>query len=185
MNQVMGAKMWWRWLQHPNELWAQLWKQNYAPNVQHDQLIRLNEQKQGSNIWITAWNNRSLIQQHAFWEIKNGESARFWKDSWQQLPPLDEVENLQLLKPHLLQRGFDRVMDFWIPNQARTDWRQWKLNKTELQLSEDFDLIPWQECLSNRKIPFKDGADLIRWGHSTSGTFTVKEAYHLLLNLPI
>lgn len=76
-------------------------------------------------------------------------------------------------------------MDFWIPLQGRPDWRQWKLSKTELQLTEDFDLTPWQECLSHRKIPFKEGADLIRWGHSTTGTFTVNEAYQLLLNLPI
>jgi hypothetical protein len=83
MNQVMGAKMWWRWLQHPQELWAKMWKQKYAPNVHSNQLIRFNEQMQGSNIWNTAWRNRPLIQQHAFWEIRNVESALFWQDSWQ------------------------------------------------------------------------------------------------------
>jgi hypothetical protein len=78
MNQVMGAKMWWRWLQHPQELWAKMWKKKYAPNAQSNQLIRFNEQLHGSNIWNTAWRNRPLIQQHAFWEVRNGESALFW-----------------------------------------------------------------------------------------------------------
>ena len=119
MNQVMGAKMWWRWLQHPHGIWAQLWKQKYAPVVQHDQLIRFNEQRQGSNIWNTAWRNRSLIQQHAFWEIRNGESALFWQDSWQQLPPLAETESLHPLKRKLQQYDLQKVKDLWLPMQGR------------------------------------------------------------------
>jgi hypothetical protein len=84
LNQVMGAKMWWRWLKTPTALWVQIWKQKYAPNTQADQLIRHNDQIQGSNIWNTAWKNRELVQKYAFWEIRNGESALFWQDSWQQ-----------------------------------------------------------------------------------------------------
>jgi hypothetical protein len=184
MNQVMGAKMWWRWLQHPHDLWAQLWKQKYAPTVQNDQLIRFNEQRQGSNIWNTAWRNRSLIQQHAFWEVRNGESALFWQDSWQQLPPLDELESLHPLKIKLQQYGLKKVKDFWLPNHGRQQWRPWKTSKTDLQIGEDLDLLPWQECMQLRKIPFKDGRDILRWGHSTSGIFSVKEAYHLQTNPP-
>jgi hypothetical protein len=81
----------------------------YAPTTQPDQLIRFNEQRQGSNIWNTAWRNRPLIQQHAFWEIRNGESAIFWQDSWQQLPPLDEMESLHPLKLKLQQYGLKRL----------------------------------------------------------------------------
>jgi hypothetical protein len=66
LNQVMGAKMWWRWLKHPTELWAQIWKQKYAPTTQADQLIRFNDQIQGSNIWNTAWHNRPLGSEACF-----------------------------------------------------------------------------------------------------------------------
>jgi exonuclease III len=134
MNQVMGAKMWWRWLQHPQELWAQMWKQKYAPNAQSNQLIRFNEQTQGSNIWNTAWRNRPLIQQHAFWEVRNGESALFWQDSWQQLPPLDDMESLHTIKLKLQQNNFKNVKDFWIPTQERQPWRKWKTSRTDLQI---------------------------------------------------
>jgi hypothetical protein len=31
LNQVMGAKIWWRWLKTPTMSWAQIWTQKYAP----------------------------------------------------------------------------------------------------------------------------------------------------------
>jgi hypothetical protein len=90
-----------------------------CPNTQPDQLIRFNEQMQGSNIWNTAWRNRPLIQQHAFWEVRNGESALFWQDSWQQLPPLDDLESLNLSSLKLTAKYLQKVKDFWIPTQER------------------------------------------------------------------
>lgn len=69
LNQVMGAKMWWRWLKTPTTLWVQIWKQKYAPLTQEKQLIRHNVRIHGSNIWNTAWQNRDLVQNHAFWEV--------------------------------------------------------------------------------------------------------------------
>jgi hypothetical protein len=69
LNQVMGAKMWWRCLNTPTTLWAKIWKQKYTPLTQADQLIRHNDQIQGSNIWNTPWKNINLVQKHAFWEI--------------------------------------------------------------------------------------------------------------------
>ena len=94
----MGAKMWWRWLKIPTTLWAQIWKQKYAPLTQENQLIRHNVQIKGSNIWNMAWKNKDLVQNHAFWEVRNGESAMFWQESWQQLKPLSELEEIHPLK---------------------------------------------------------------------------------------
>jgi hypothetical protein len=94
LNQVMGEKLWWRWLKHPTELWEKIWKRKYAPTTREEKLIRFNDQVQGSNIWNMTWNNRMLIQKHAFWEICNGEHSLFWKDSWQQQPPLTTLEDL-------------------------------------------------------------------------------------------
>jgi len=34
LNQVMGSKMWWRWLKMPTTLWAQIWKKKYTPLTQ-------------------------------------------------------------------------------------------------------------------------------------------------------
>jgi hypothetical protein len=175
----MGAKMWWRWLQHPTELWAQIWKQKYAPNTHADQLIRFNDHIQGSNIWNTTWQNRPLIQRHAFWEVRNGESALFWQDSWQQLSPLCDLEDLNPLKQNLHPNIFQRVRDLWNLTHRNQPWRQWKIERTELQLTEDTDLQAWQDCVAHRKIPIKNGPNILRWRHSTTSIFSVNEAYYL------
>jgi hypothetical protein len=94
LNQAMGAKIWWRWLKNPAAAWAQMWKRKYAPHTPADNLIRLNNHLHGSNIWNTAWQNRTLVQHHAFWELRDGGSALFWEDSWQQLKPLGTIEEL-------------------------------------------------------------------------------------------
>jgi hypothetical protein len=47
LNNTMGAKIWWRWLKTPPEIWEKLWKHKYAPNIHQDHLIRMQEKIQG------------------------------------------------------------------------------------------------------------------------------------------
>ena len=44
----------------------------------------------------------------------------------------------------------------------------------ELEGGEEYD-----KEMRTRKITIKTGPDILRWGHSTKGTFTIKEAYEL------
>jgi hypothetical protein len=44
------------------------------------------------------------------------------------------------------------------------------------------DISAWQKEATRRKIPIKDSPDILRWGHSASGNFSVKEVYHLQAN---
>jgi ribonuclease HI len=179
LNQIMGAKIWWRWMKTPDALWAQIWKNKYAPSMQTDQLIRHNVRIQGSNIWNTAWQNKDIIQKHAFWEIRNGDSARFWQDSWQQLKPLNELAELTPLQQALNQAPSLKVKDLWKPLEARQTWRQWKTSSQDLGIPPDLNLSAWHYEAGRRKIPIKEGPDILRWGHSASGNFSVKEAYYL------
>jgi ribonuclease HI len=41
------------------------------------------------------------------------------------------------------------------------------------------DLQPWHELTSSRKIQIFQGDNILRWGHSSRGTFTIKEAYNI------
>jgi hypothetical protein len=182
LNQVMGAKIWWRWKKNPTAAWAQLWKQKYAPHIPEDQAIRLNNHIQGSNIWNTAWQNRTLVQHHAFWEVRDGGSALFWTDSWQQLKPLETMEELMALQRALPQNALLRVKDIWTMQTPPQRWRQWKTSHQELGVPETIDLQSWQAQANSRKILFREGPDILRWGHSTAGTFPVKEAYFLHAN---
>jgi hypothetical protein len=72
LNNTMGAKIWWCWIKNPTELWEKIWIHKYTPHTPQDQLIRLWDKNQGSNIWNAAWKNHLLIHEHVFWEIRNG-----------------------------------------------------------------------------------------------------------------
>jgi hypothetical protein len=152
LNNVMGEKIWWHWLKYPNELWARLWKQKYTPHLQQEQLIRLDDQIQGSNIWNVAWRNRPLIQKHAFWEVRNGQCAQFWTDAWQQHPPLQTLEILLPYQNYLPELRHLKVAYLWLNTQHQPPWRSWKLLPQDLHLPENFEMQPWQETVGNKKI---------------------------------
>lgn len=103
----------------------------------------------------------------------------FWQDSWQQLKPLSDLEELHPLKQALNQNTLLRVKDLWKPVDQRLQWCHWKTSNQELGVSEDLNLQAWQHYASHRKIPNREGPDILRWGHSTTGNFSVKEAYYL------
>jgi hypothetical protein len=88
---------------------------------------------------------KPLIQEHAFWEIRNGQNALFWTDSWQQLPPLQLEENLQSYENHIQDLATLKVADMWtnIPNNS--PWRSWKSTHQELQVAMDCDLQHWKQ----------------------------------------
>eukprot|EP00253_Pinus_taeda_P004434 PITA_04434 len=80
---VLGAKFWWRWLKEMRNPWAKIWKQKYAMDWQERDHILMTEHIRGSHIWNNAWKNRTLVQKHSFWEIRNGNLAQFWEENWQ------------------------------------------------------------------------------------------------------
>eukprot|EP00253_Pinus_taeda_P018267 PITA_18267 len=82
-NEIMGARIWWKWLMEPLTPWASLWMAKYARNYPAEELIRISKVSIGSLIWNSAKQHRNLIQQHNFWEVKNGNTERFWEDPWQ------------------------------------------------------------------------------------------------------
>jgi hypothetical protein len=179
LNKVLSAKIWWRWLKRPQDLWACLWRKKYTPTIPERELIRWNGQSPGSLIWNVARNNRGLITDHSFWELQSGSSTLFWSDSWQQLPALNTDPNLSAFIPFTTEAGLLKVLDFWNPNVPREIWRTWKNSHEALNIPMDLNLQPLQEHLDSRKILSQQGDDILRWGHSTTGTFNIQEAYHL------
>ena len=111
-NRAMGANIWWRWLAYPNTPWASLWMAKYTRNCPIEERIRLTELSTGLVLWNSALQQRSLIQEHSFWEIRNGHSALFWEDAWQQLPKLEKPK-LARLKQKCQNEGRHRVQHYW------------------------------------------------------------------------
>jgi exonuclease III len=179
MNKVLSAKIWWRWLKNPTDLWAKLWRKKYASNTAEHNLIRWNGDNLGSLIWTAAKQNRQLVTQHAFWEIGNGETALFWQDSWQQWPALNAEEWSNDICAQAIGVGLTKVADYWQNNHAEDTWRCWHLDRERINLAQQIDLAPLQEELAKRKIPIRDGADILRWGYKPQGSYTTQEAYQL------
>lgn len=187
MNKVLSAKIWWRWLKRPQDLWAKLWRRKYTPNTTEGSLIRWNEDTPGSLIWTTAKQNRHLVVNHAFWEIRNGQIAFFWNDSWQQLPILVQEAWADTFCTPATQAGLTKVADYWRDNPMDATWRCWKSNGEDLHIEAQVDLQPWYNMTNARKIPTLLGEDILHWGHSPRGTFNIQEAYAVKanLNLPL
>eukprot|EP00253_Pinus_taeda_P004755 PITA_04755 len=74
---VLEAKLWWRWIKEPKAQWAITWKEKYASYWLDNERIRMDGNIRGSHIWNKAWDNRSLIQDHSFREIREGDLALF------------------------------------------------------------------------------------------------------------
>jgi len=90
----MGAKIWWQWLTSPGKPWVTLWTAKYANHRPQEELIRLTPNDKGSLIWNAAREHYQMIQKHSFWEVRNGNTTRFWTDAWNQMPFLSHVLNL-------------------------------------------------------------------------------------------
>jgi hypothetical protein len=177
MNKILSAKIWWRWLKKPQDLWAKLWRRKYAPNMVERNLIRWNGDNPGSLIWMAARQNRHLVTSHAFWEIRNGKTTLFWKDSWQQWPILEYEDWADTFSIPATQAGLKKVADYWQDNPTEPTWRGWISNKEHLNLEAHVDLRPWHSEINKRKIPILTGEDILRWGYLPRGTFSIKEAY--------
>eukprot|EP00253_Pinus_taeda_P025653 PITA_25653 len=179
-NTVMGAKLWWRWLAYPNTPWASLWTAKYASNKPIEDRICMTEQSEGSIIWNAAIQHRHLIQQHCFWEIKNGNTARFWDDSWQQFPKLRNI--IEGLPPtHQRPQQPETVNRYWNPSNNQKG-RQWQ--KEEQILGDSGNVACIQALdreLQKRQININEGQDQLRWGYEEKGNYSTKEAYNIII----
>eukprot|EP00253_Pinus_taeda_P031749 PITA_31749 len=177
-NAIMGAKIWWKWLTYPDTPWARLWHAKYASNLPRDEIIRMTETSKGSAMWNSAIKHRELLQNHSFWEVKEGRSARIWTDSWQQMPALSTLtQNIQAQEMNHMAT----INNFWNV-QSNADHREWKHINQIIPNSTEATQSLLSAELKNRKILKEAGKDKLRWGYEEKGIFTAKEAYRLLLN---
>eukprot|EP00253_Pinus_taeda_P035878 PITA_35878 len=145
----------------------------------------INKLQDKTRKWTTRYLNlagRSIIQDHNFWEIREGDLALFWEDRWQQEPILLK-EDLEDLKAEIDTQKLTKVKDFWDQNNSSGKWRNWR----KLDLRNDSPLKAkaerLMEMLDHRKILFSRGHDQLRWGNNNEGTYNLKEAKLLLLEL--
>jgi hypothetical protein len=106
-------------------------------------------------------------------------------DSWKQLPPLHSLDSMHPIQNHMQQLEPLKVADLWLNVSHHPPWRSWKTLPHDLNTPTECDLQPWHTIFSQRKICIRDGPNILRWGNSPLGTFTIKEAYILQENFHV
>jgi hypothetical protein len=180
----MGAKIWWCWLKYPTELWAKLWKKKYAPNINEAQLIRFNDQIQGSNIWNAAWRNHPLI--------RNMHSGKSGMDKNSILDGLmATVTSFAILGQHAphpephATTGAPQGKGPLVKCFTSSPLVDLENSSHDLNIPVDCDLQPWHTITIPEKDSHQGRTNILHWGHSPLGTFTIKEAYILQENFHV
>lgn len=112
LNQVMGVKKWWRWIGGGRDLWKKLWTRKYNVPKRTEDILGYRDPPKGLAVWNLAAQNENLINQHAFWEICNGKTIRFWQDSWQQREQMIEKKYLRDIYQYTIDRNIHQVEQF-------------------------------------------------------------------------
>ena len=76
------------------------------------------------------------------------------------------------------------MAQMWNEQTNTNQWRQWKTTAQELNIPTKVDLSLWKQETTNHLIIIKQGPDILQWGHSSSDTFMIKEAYCLKVGFP-
>lgn len=88
--------------------------------------IRIDEVLRGSQMWELASSNREIVRNLAFWEIRDGRSAWFWEEGWQQWDHMNHIPTLHIVQQRAQRAGLQYVRDYW-KNETENDiWRVWK-----------------------------------------------------------
>jgi hypothetical protein len=130
-------------------------------------------------IWNIARGNMDLVVEQSFWEIQNGTSTLFWGDSWKQLPTLQKDPELSVFLSHTTKAGLIKVEDYRHPTRNRDIWCNWKNTHEALDIPSEINIQPLLDDLDTRKILKQQGNEILRWGHTSTGTFNIQEAYRL------
>jgi len=182
LNKVLGEKLWWQWMKGGNDLWKRIWTQKYNMPATTAEILRVEEIPKGSSIWELASQNRNIVNNYAFWEIRGGGNARFWEEGWQQRNKLINIQALQCVQQKSIREGREYVRDYWKEGETNEIWRVWrKPEEWDENINQELRKIYTKE-LESRKIKARSWMYILRWGKAMKGTFTIKEAYYLTMH---
>eukprot|EP00253_Pinus_taeda_P018470 PITA_18470 len=179
LNQVLAAKRWWRWLKGGKDLWKEIWTLKYNTPLAAEEIMRKDEMPRGSGIWELACHNRDIINRHTFWEIRNGSTTKFWEEAWQQREKLIEFQEIQNIHREAQAKCLILVKDYWKEGGENEIWREWKGPEEWGNNIEEEKKDILRKEMNSRRIKYREGPDILRWGENTKGTFSVKDAYTL------
>eukprot|EP00253_Pinus_taeda_P003838 PITA_03838 len=178
LNKVLDAKLWWRWLRGGNDLWKQLWRHKYNMLDSTEDIYRMQETPKGSAIWDLASQNRDIVEKNVSWEIRGGGEAKFWDENWQQRGKMSRIQKIQNIQDKIGDNHI-YVKDYWKEDELDGIWWKWTTpEEWGIEIDQE-QQEAFMEEVESMKVKARTGRDILRWGKSMKGSFTVKEAYYL------
>ena len=107
--------------------------------------------------------NKELIREYSFWEIRAGDIAKLWEESWQQQEKLLHKEALQVIQAFTFLSEGDMVEKFWKPCIGEY-WHNQKQKEDWVTTPNTERWGNYNKEMTSRKVAVKIGQDILRWG---------------------
>ena len=162
-NDALLAKQGWCLLKNSDSLPARLLKARYFPTTS---FLDADLGSRLSYVWRRIWGVREVVTQGSRWLIGNGKDVNFWQDRW-------------ILRPVTFKLITTKPPDtqlFHVSDLIDTNLGGWNDDLVKRSF------LPCNvEAILNIPLCLSWPADKLVWHYTTSGVFSVRSAYHLIM----
>ena len=137
-NKALGAKLVWRMIKNPKAKWVKILRYKYLLGEEEESVCRSDNYPTGSRIWNFIKECKDIVLESLSWDVKSGNKALFWDDSWGGKSALHEILGNDKLIELIKHTKGEWVKDYFsqINNSEGSSWA-WK-SLEELRLPLDF-----------------------------------------------
>lgn len=162
-NLALLGKHGWKFMMNPGSLCARIMKTRYFPETD---FLHATVPRSASPIWRAIVEGREALQVGLIKRVGSGRSISVWDDKW--IP--ETVRMAPMFRPiNSLMVTVNDLID-----EENWSWRA--------DLIRDTFLPPDAKAILNIPIRNGGGEDFFAWAFEKSGIYSVKLAYHALVN---
>ncbi|XP_028803541.1 uncharacterized protein LOC114758643 [Neltuma alba] len=167
VNRALGSKIAWNMIIGSKSLWADVFQRKYMTRSEEN---LFNTQQGDSRLWKFICQQSDVIEQGTRWQLRNGLNINFFNDYW--LYHDRKIIDF-CYKDISLQENMTMVAD-WICNGS------WNLNRMATMVSSEVI----KRLITTPPPVVGMGNDVMTWGATNHGNFTVRSAYFLIEKPP-
>ncbi|KAK4262419.1 hypothetical protein QN277_027981 [Acacia crassicarpa] len=162
-NQACGAKLAWKLVVGAKGLWADVLQSRY---MLRDDDSLLTSRPGDSTLWRFIASHREIVDKGAKWQIRNGRTVKFFTDAW-------------LLQGFYISDFCNRPLS---PEEINSHVADWVSNGSWDFSRLDGCVLPSiiQKLMAVLPPRAGSGNDLLVWGASNDGVFSIRSTYFMI-----